>query len=70
MNWTENVAVASKQFVEATKNPLGISGKGPRGSVGNGGYELRKSTTPYRSDFDPQNAALNQEYTYYWNESI
>ena len=35
-----------------------------------GGYELREPTTPYSSDFDPKNATLSQENSYFWNESI
>lgn len=68
--WTEAIAVGSKEFVEATAERLGIRGIGRQTSKEKGGYELREPTTPYSSDFDPKNATLSQENTYFWNESI
>jgi len=69
--WTEAIAVGSKEFVEATAERLGIRGIGRQISKAKekGGYELREPTTPYSSDFDPRNATLRQENTYFWNES-
>jgi len=67
--WTEAIAVGSKEFVEATAERLGIRGIGRQISKEKGGYELREPTTPYSSDFDPKNATLSQENTYFWNES-
>lgn len=48
---------------------LALVERDPEGRWKNGGYELGEPTTPYSNDFDPQNAALNQENTYFWNES-
>ncbi len=68
--WTEGIAVGSKEFVEATAERLGIMEIGRRISKKKGGYELREPPTPYSSDFDPKNATISQENTYFWNESI
>ncbi len=59
-----------QEFVGATAKRLGIRGIGSEISKEKGGYELREPTTPYSSDFDPKNATLSQENTYFWNESI
>lgn len=61
--WREIIAVGSKQFVEATKTRLGISGK-MREVVGReAGYELRETAIAYNSYFDPKNAILSHEST-------
>ncbi len=38
--------------------------------VENGGNEIRDIAIPYNSDFDPKNAILIEDNTYFWNESI
>jgi len=67
--WTESIAVGSKEFVEATKERLGIRGKGRQVLVGSGEHELREPAIPYSSDFGPENTILSHENTYFWNES-
>ena len=46
--WTESVAVGTKPFVAATKDKLGIKGKGRDVIGSDGSYELRESPVPYK----------------------
>ena len=66
---TDLTGVGSKEFVEATKERLGIRAKGRKVFRNNGAYELREPAAPYKGDFDPENGVLRLENTYFWNDS-
>ena len=68
--WTESVAVGSGDFVEKTKEKLGIKIKGRKITENNGVYELKESnTTAYGNDYSNKIDAIRSENTYFW-ESI
>jgi len=62
--WTESIAVGSKEFIELTKQKLGIKVKGRHVIGGAGGYQLMESAAPYKVDSDPENGLLSLENTY------
>ena len=68
--WTQTIAVGSEQFVEATKQQLGIKAKGRQVIGGNGTYELREPALSYTAHFDPKNGVLSLENTYFWNDIV
>jgi putative transposase len=65
--WTESVAVGSKEFVEKTKEELGIKVRGRSVIETRGFYELREPETPYAADLTLENASLRPQNTYYWD---
>ena len=65
--WTESVAVGSREFVEQTKERLGIRAQG-RGIQEKGdSYELRETVSPYIIHFGGQKADLRVQNTYLWS---
>ncbi len=65
--WTENVAVWSIDFVEKTKEKLGIKIKGRKITENNGAYELKESnTTAYGNDFIYKIDTVSSENAYFW----
>ena len=67
--WTESIAVGFKEFVEATKERLGIREKGRKVFSNNGAYELREPTASYKGDFGLENGVLRLENTYFWDDN-
>ncbi len=67
--WTESVAVGSAVFVSATKDKLGIKGKGREVIGVDGSYELRESIAPYRGVLGHENEGLRLENTYFWDDN-
>jgi hypothetical protein len=56
--------------VTATKEKLGIKGKG-RDVIGvEGSYELRESPAPYRTILGHENDGLRLQNAYLWNDNI
>jgi putative transposase len=68
--WTESVAVGSESFVTATKEKLGIAGKGREVTGADGNYELRESPAPYRTILGHENDGLRLQNAYFWNDSV
>ena len=66
--WTESVAVGSKLFVTATKEKLGVKGKGREVLGGAGSYELRESPAPYKAILVHENDSLRPQNTYSWDD--
>lgn len=66
--WTESVAVGSKLFVTATKEKLGVKGKGREVLGGPGSYELRESPAPYKAILGYENDSLRPQNTYSWDD--
>ncbi len=65
--WTESIAVGSKEFVEKTKERLGIRVKGRNVIGDNGIYELREPQFPYNANFTSENGVLREENVYCWD---
>ena len=67
--WTESIAVGSENFIEVTKNLLGIKAKGRKKTNNGKGYELREPPGPYNTNFVPENDTLRVKNTYYWRDN-
>jgi len=68
--WTESIAVGSEQFVETTKEKLGIKAKGRQGIGENGTSQLKEPATSYQCNVDPENERLRLESMYFWNDIV
>jgi hypothetical protein len=66
--WTESIAVGSKEFVEDTKERLGMKGRRREVMGGDGTYQLREATEPYRRTFGPEDEGLRPENRYFLND--
>jgi len=66
--WTESIAVGSKEFVEDTKEQLGIRARGREVMGAEGTYQLREASEPYGYTFAPQNDDVRHENRYFWND--
>ena len=64
--WTESIAVGSENFIEVTKNLLGIKAKGRKKIISGKGCELREPAAPYNTNYVPENDTLRLKNTYYW----
>jgi hypothetical protein len=61
--------VGSEAFVAAAKEKLGYKAKGRDVIGANGSYELRESLAPYKGILGHENAALEPENGYFWEDS-
>ena len=68
--WTESVAVGSGAFVSATKEKLGIKGKGREVIEKDGSYELRESAERYKVILGHESEAVRLQNTYFWNDNV
>jgi len=66
--WTESIAVGSKEFIEDTKERLGVKARGREVIREDGIYQLREATEPYGHTFDPKNDDLRLENRYFWDD--
>jgi putative transposase len=68
--WSRGIAVGSVQFVEKTKEELGIRAKG-RKVLGHGeGYQLRESPAYYTDSFGIEKEDIEAENEYFWNTNL
>jgi REP element-mobilizing transposase RayT len=67
--WTESVAVGSKSFVMATKEKLGFKAKGREVIGGDGSYELKDPSAPYKGLLGHENDILRPQNEYSWEDS-
>jgi len=65
--WSESVAVGSREFVERTKERLGIRAKGREVLKAGDGYELREPAAPYEANSGHENADLRMQNAYSWS---
>jgi len=70
LQWTESIAVGSRQFVKATKEKLGFKAKRREVIGGDGSYQLKESPAPYKGNLAPENEALRLQNEYFWEDSI
>lgn len=68
--WTESVAVGSESFVNATREKLGMKGKGRKVIGADGCYELRESPAPYRTILGHEDDGLRPQNLYFWSDTI
>ena len=68
--WTESVAVGSETFVTETKAKLGFRAKGRQVIGEHGSYSLRETQSPYRINFDDENAVLRPRNEYFWKDFV
>ena len=65
--WTEAIAVGSSDYVEEIKGRLGIKAAGRRIEKHDGDIcIIREEPAPYNVVFDPEDKAVRQENSYYW----
>jgi putative transposase len=68
--WSQSIAVGSEQFVEKTKEELGIRAKGRKVIVGEEGYQLRESPVSYDDGFAIKKQDIEPENGYLWNTNL
>ncbi len=64
--WTDSIAVGSKEFTENTKSLLGFKAKGRDVVRGDGIYDLREEITPYMAIFEDEKGHIDPQNTYLW----
>jgi putative transposase len=65
--WTQSIAVGSKDFVEGTKLRLCIHAQERKVSETESAYQLREPQASYSDDFSPEKEALRFENTHFCN---
>jgi hypothetical protein len=68
--WTESVAVGGESFVNATRDKLGMKGKGREVIGVDESYALRELPAPYKTIFRAENDDLRLQNVYSWNDSV
>jgi len=68
--WSESIAVGSEEFIERTKEELGIRAKGRDVRETQGRFELREPTGLYKAHLGPENGDIGPENTYFWNDYL
>ena len=66
-DWSESVAVGSKDFVETIKKKLGLRAKGRKILENDGGFQLREKTVSYIANFDSKNDNIGGQNTFFWD---
>jgi putative transposase len=65
--WSQSIAVGSKAFVEKIKDELGMRAVHRRTNKVDESFELREEQSPYITNFNPKNAQLSKNNSYYWH---
>ncbi len=65
--WTESIAVGSKNFIETIKEKLGTLAKGREILENGGGFQLREETATYIANYDSKNDNIGVKNTYFWD---
>lgn len=68
--WSESIAVGSLEFVERTKEKLGVRAKGRKVLEDHEGCQLREPSMSYDSDLVAENGDIGPENAYFWNTNI
>ena len=66
--WSESIAVGSEEFVDRTKDDLGIRARGRKAREIEGQFELREPEATYHGHFEAKKADIGPENTYFWND--
>ena len=67
--WSESIAVGSKNFVETIKENLGLRAKGRKILEKDGGFQLREEANTYYANSNTQNGYIGEENTYIWDDN-
>ncbi len=62
--WSESIAVGREEFVEKTKEKLGIRASGRKIREMEEQFELRESEAPYNGHFEAKKSDIRPENTY------
>ena len=65
--WTESIAVGSKNFIETIKEKMGILAKGRKILENDGGFQLREKIGTYNAVFDSKKEDIGAKNAYVWN---
>ena len=65
--WTESIAVGSRNFIEMIKEQLGILAKGRKILENDGGFQLREKMGAYIANSDSKKDDIGARNTYYWD---
>jgi putative transposase len=68
--WTNSIAVGSKEFIEQVKSLLGFKAKGRDSIKGGQGYHLREEAAPYIALFRAGKDDIGPENTCFWDINI
>ena len=68
--WTESIAVGSKDFIETIKEKLGMLAQGRKILEKDGGFHLREERGIYIANSDSDNAKTGSINTYYWDINL
>jgi hypothetical protein len=66
--WSESIAAGREEFVERTKEGLGIRARGRKIREMEGQCELRESEAPYNGHFEAKKSNIRLENTYLWKD--
>ncbi|MCP4339299.1 MAG: transposase, partial [Desulfobulbaceae bacterium] len=66
-DWTERIAVGSRNFVETIKENLGLRAKGRKILENDGGFQLREEVNTYNANSDSDNDNIGGQNTFYWD---
>jgi putative transposase len=64
--WSESIAVGSKEFVKETKAKLRIRAAGRKIHETGEQFELKEAALSYNANLEPKNAIIDVKNTYYW----
>lgn len=68
--WSESIAVGSQEFVERTREELGIRAKGREARETEGQFELREPGVFYSGLFPAQMGDIGPQNTYLWSNCL
>ena len=66
-DWSESVAVGSKDFVTTIKEKLGLRAKGRKILENDGGFQLREKMESYIANSDSKNDNIGGQNTFSWD---
>jgi len=66
--WSESISVGSEEFVERTKEELGIRARARKVREMEGQFELREPGATYSAHFEAKKGDIRPENTYLWKD--
>ena len=66
-DWSESVAVGSKNFVKTINEKLGLRAKGRKIFENDGGFQLREKMVSYIANSDSKNDNIGGQNTFSWD---
>jgi len=65
--WSDSIAVGSKEFVDETKARLGIRAAGRKIHETGEQFELKEAALSFNANFGSKNTIIDAKNTYFWN---